>query len=85
MTVLTTNHAIDSDTVRSPLRAPCGARHRGRYDVTGQQSADVMTKGTQHQTLIASVLHKYMSGRPQERRSRLIRGSTATARKRAAR
>ena len=24
------NHAIDSDTVRSPLRAPCGARHRGR-------------------------------------------------------
>jgi hypothetical protein len=24
------NHAIDSDTVRSPLRAPYGARHRGR-------------------------------------------------------
>ena len=25
------NHAIDSDTVRSPQRAPHGARHRERY------------------------------------------------------
>ena len=24
------NRAMDSDTVRSPLRAPYGARHRGR-------------------------------------------------------
>ena len=154
MTVLTTNHAIDSDTVRSPLRAPCGARHRGRYDVTGQQSADVMTwtspmkrldryerdilsayekgalvsarrtkaqlgafreaaratfiknrrvnirlsavdlmdiqakayeEGVPYQTLIASVLHKYVSGRLQEKKSRPTTGSTATARKRAAR
>lgn len=24
------NSAMDGDTVGSPLRAPCGARHRGR-------------------------------------------------------
>jgi hypothetical protein len=25
------NNAIDGDTAESPLRAPYGARHRGRY------------------------------------------------------
>src|SRR5436853_2198471 len=29
VTTVTTNHAIDSDTARSPLRALYGARHRG--------------------------------------------------------
>lgn len=42
-------------------------------------------EGVPYQTLIASVLHKYVSGRLQEKRSRLAAGSTATARKRAAR
>ena len=42
-------------------------------------------EGVPYQTLIASVLHKYVSGRLQEKRSRLTTGSTATARKRAAR
>src|SRR6266852_3190827 len=42
-------------------------------------------EGVPYQTLIASVLHKYVSGRLRERRSRLTAGSTATARKRAAR
>ena len=42
-------------------------------------------EGVAYQTLIASVLHKYVSGRLHERRSRLTAGSTATARKRAAR
>ena len=42
-------------------------------------------EGVPYQTLIASVLHKYVSGRLKERRSRLTTGSTATARKRAAR
>ena len=42
-------------------------------------------EGVPYQTLIASVLHKYVSGRLHERRSRLTTGSTATARKRAAR
>lgn len=28
---MTANSAMDGDTVRSPLRAPYGARHRGRY------------------------------------------------------
>jgi predicted DNA binding CopG/RHH family protein len=41
-------------------------------------------EGVPYQTLIASVLHKYVAGRLQERRSRLTTGSTAT-RKRAAR
>ncbi len=42
-------------------------------------------EGVPYQTLIASVLHKYVSGRLHEKRSRLTTGSTATARKRAAR
>lgn len=42
-------------------------------------------EGVPYQTLIASVLHKYVSGRLHEKRSHLITGSTATARKRSAR
>jgi predicted DNA binding CopG/RHH family protein len=42
-------------------------------------------EGVPYQTLIASVLHKYVSGRLHERKSRLAAGSTATGRKRAAR
>jgi predicted DNA binding CopG/RHH family protein len=42
-------------------------------------------EGVPYQTLIASVLHKYVSGRLHEKRSRLTAGSTAAARKRAAR
>ena len=55
-------------------------------------SADLMDiqarayeEGIPYQTLIASVLHKYVSGRLHEKKSRLTAGSTATARKRAAR
>lgn len=47
--------------------------------------AKAYEEGVPYQTLIASVLHKYVSGRLQEKRSRLTAGSTATARKRAAR
>ena len=43
-------------------------------------------EGVPYQTLIASVLHKYVSGRLREKwPQRLTVGSTATARKRAAR
>jgi hypothetical protein len=42
-------------------------------------------EGVPYQTLIASVLHKYVSGRLHEKRSRLTTGSTATSRKRTAR
>jgi predicted DNA binding CopG/RHH family protein len=49
-------------------------------------SADLMDiqarayeEGVPYQTLIASVLHKYVSGRLHEKRSRLTTGSTATA------
>jgi hypothetical protein len=28
---MTSNNAMDGDTVRSPLRAPYGARHRERW------------------------------------------------------
>jgi predicted DNA binding CopG/RHH family protein len=47
--------------------------------------AKAYEEGVPYQTLIASVLHKYVSGRLQEKRPRLTAGSTATARKRAAR
>jgi predicted DNA binding CopG/RHH family protein len=42
-------------------------------------------EGVPYQTLIASVLHKYVSGRLHEKRSRRTAGATAAARKRAAR
>ncbi len=42
-------------------------------------------EGVPYQTLIASVLHKYVSGRLHEKKSRLTAGLTAAARKRAAR
>ncbi len=42
-------------------------------------------EGVPYQTLIASVLHKYVSGRLQEKKSQLTAGSTSTARKRTAR
>ena len=42
-------------------------------------------EGVPYQTLIASVLHKYVSGRLQEKRSRSGPGGAVTARKRAAR
>ena len=42
-------------------------------------------EGVPYQTLIASVLHKYVSGRLHEKRSRLTAGSTPAARKRTAR
>lgn len=42
-------------------------------------------EGVPYQTLIASVLHKYVSGRLLEKRPRLTAGSTAIARKRGGR
>ncbi len=42
-------------------------------------------EGVPYQTLIASVIHKYVSGRLREKHSRPTLRSTATARKRAAR
>lgn len=42
-------------------------------------------EGVPYQTLIASVLHKYVAGRLQEKKSHLTTGSAASARKRAAR
>ena len=47
--------------------------------------ARAYAEGVPYQTLIASVLHKDVSGRLQEKTSRLTAASTATARKRAAR
>lgn len=43
-----------------------------------------MEEGVPYQTLIASVLHKYVSGRFVEKPSRLTKRSTRTAQKRAA-
>lgn len=42
-------------------------------------------EGVPYQTLIASVLHRYVSGLLQEKRSRPITGTAASARKRTAR
>ena len=53
-------------------------------DLIGIQ-ARAYEEGVPYQTLIASVLHKYLSGRLHEKKSRLAAGSTATERKRAAR
>ena len=47
--------------------------------------ARAYAEGVPYQTLIASVLHKYVSGRLQEKTLRPTAGSTAAARKRAAR
>ena len=47
--------------------------------------ARAYAEGIPYQTLIASVLHKYVCGRLQEKTSRLTAGSTATARRRAMR
>ena len=46
--------------------------------------ARAMEEGVPYQTLIASVLHKYVSGRFVEKPSRLTKRSTRTAQKRAA-
>src|SRR5688572_15345852 len=53
-------------------------------DLMGIQ-ARAYEEGVPYQTLIASVLHKYVSGRLLERKSRLTAGSAATPRKRAVR
>ena len=53
-------------------------------DLMGIQ-ARACEEGVPYQTLIASVLHKYLSGRLREKKSRLVAGSTATGRKRTAR
>ncbi len=53
-------------------------------DLMGIQ-ARAYEEGVPYQTLIASVLHKYLSGRLHEKKSRLAAGSTATERKRAVR
>ena len=42
-------------------------------------------EGVPYQTLVASVLHKYVSGRLQEKRPRSVSGKAAPARKPAAR
>jgi predicted DNA binding CopG/RHH family protein len=47
--------------------------------------AKAYAEGIPYQTLIASVLHKYVSGRLQEKRVRPAAGSAGAARKRAAR
>ena len=47
--------------------------------------ARAYAEGVPYQTLIASVLHKYVSGRLREKTSRPAAGSTASARRRAAR
>jgi len=46
--------------------------------------ARALEEGIPYQTLIASVLHKYVSGRLVEKPSRLTRRSTQTVQKRAA-
>ena len=46
--------------------------------------ARALEEGVPYQTLIASVLHKFVSGRLSEKPSRLTTSSTRTARKRSA-
>ncbi len=72
---------------REAARATFIKNRRVNIRLSGADLLDIQARayeeGVPYQTLIASVLHKYVSGRLQEKRSRLAAGSTAPARKRA--
>ena len=76
-------------TFREAARATFIKNRRVNIRLSAADLMDIQARayeeGVPYQTLIASVLHKYVSGRLQEKRSRLTAGPTATARKRAAR
>lgn len=76
-------------TFRDAARATFLKNRRVNIRLSAADLMDIQAKayeeGVPYQTLIASVLHKYVSGRLQEKRLRLTNGSTAAARKRAAR
>lgn len=76
-------------TFRDAARATFIKSRRVNIRLSAADLMDIQARayeeGVPYQTLIASVLHKYVSGRLLEKRSRLTAGSTATARKRATR
>src|SRR5712691_11942609 len=76
-------------TFREAARATFIKSRRVNIRLSAADLMDIQARayeeGVPYQTLIASVLHKYVSGQLQEKQSRLTAGSTATARKRAAR
>ncbi len=72
---------------REAARATFIKNRRVNIRLTGADLLDIQARayeeGVPYQTLIASVLHKYVSGRLREKRSRLAAGSAAPARRRA--
>ena len=76
-------------TFREAARATFIKNRRVNIRLSAADLLDIQARayaeGVPYQTLIASVLHKYVSGRLQEKTSRLTAGPTATARKRATR
>lgn len=75
--------------LRDAARATFVKNRRVNIRLSAADLMDIQARayeeGVPYQTLIASVLHKYISGRLHEKRSRLATGSTASVRKRAAR
>lgn len=75
--------------LREAARATFVKNRRVNIRLSAADLLDIQARayeeGVPYQTLIASVLHKYVAGRLQEKKSRLTAGSAATARKRAAR
>jgi predicted DNA binding CopG/RHH family protein len=89
--VLVSAHATKAqlNAFREAARATFIKSRRVNIRLSAADLLDIQAKayeeGVPYQTLIASVLHKYVSGRLQEKRSRVTTGSTAAARKRTAR
>ena len=75
--------------LRDAARATFVKNRRVNIRLSAADLMDIQARayeeGVPYQTLIASVLHKYVSGRLHEKRSRLTTGSTASVRKRATR
>ncbi len=76
------------DTLRAAARATAIKDRRVNIRLSSIDLSDIQVKameeGVPYQTLIASVLHKYVTGRLSDRSQRVTGRSTRTPRKRAA-
>lgn len=78
----------DKESFKAAARATSLKDRRVNIRLSSPDLRDIQARaleeGVPYQTLIASVLHKYVSGRLVEKPSRLAKRSTRTAQKRAA-
>lgn len=86
--VSTTPTKVDKELFKSAAQATSLKDRRVNIRLSSPDLRDIqaraMEDGVPYQTLIASVLHKYVSGRFVEKPSRLSKRSTRTAQKREA-